>query len=69
MEYVQNHFEFIYKKILHHLNHGISFVKEGCLSALSALAEGAEDLFEPYYNEVMGIIFLILEQSHQPVFK
>jgi hypothetical protein len=52
-----------------HLDHGISFVKEACLSTLSALAEGAQTLFEPYYNDVMGIIFHIFEQSHQPVFK
>jgi len=39
------------------------------LSTLSALAEGAEKLFEPHYNDVMGIIFHIFEQSHQPIFK
>lgn len=49
---------------MYHLNNGISFVKEACLSTLSALAEGAQKLFEPYYNDVFNLIFMIFEQSH-----
>lgn len=51
------------------LKNGISFVKEACLSALSALAEGAPKLFEPYYNDVFNLIFQVFEHSHNPVFK
>lgn len=68
-DYILPHFELLYKKIMIYLDQGISFVKEACLSALSALAEGAEKLFEPFYNDVMKLIFVIFEQSHQPIFK
>ena len=40
-EQIAPHFNIIFQKIMYHLENGISFVKEACLSALSALAEGA----------------------------
>ena len=65
-EYIQPHFQYLYQCIMENLNNGISFVREACLSALSALAEGSESLFDPHYDEVMKIVFTILENSQQP---
>lgn len=44
---------------MYHLKNGISFVQEACLSTLSALAEGSEELFNPHYDEVTNLIFMV----------
>lgn len=44
-------------------------MKEASLSALSALAEGSQNLFDPHYDEVINLIFQVFQQSHNPAFK
>lgn len=53
---LKNHFQYIYEKILYWLQNGITFVKESCLSCLSALAEGSGELFFPFIEQTMKIL-------------
>lgn len=53
---LKNHFQYIYEKILFWLQNGITFVKESCLSCLSALAEGSGELFFPFIDQTMKIL-------------
>lgn len=59
-EQVNPHFTYIYQKIRFWLENGIGFVKEICLSTLSALAESSKLLFMPIYNEVMELLLHII---------
>lgn len=56
-DYIKSSFNYIYENIMTHLRNGISFVREACLSTLSALAEGSDELFDPHYNDVINLIF------------
>ena len=49
-EEIQPHFQTILAKIDYHLHNNIAFVKEACLSSISALAEGSGELFLPHYD-------------------
>ena len=59
-EQINPHFAYIYTKIRFWLENGIGFVKEICLSTLSALAESSKLLFMPIYNEVMELLLHII---------
>ncbi len=54
---------------MHHLNTGICFVKESCLSCLSALAEGAPLSFNPLYDQVMNFILSLFDQTRKSEYK
>jgi len=67
-EQVAPHFATLYQKIIGLLLNGIVYVKEACLSTLSALCEGAPELFKPTLPEVLGLIFNVLEAANKPEF-
>ena len=67
-EQASPHFNTLYQKIIGLLHNGIVYVKEACLSTLSALCEGAPNLFKPALPEVMGLIFNVLETANKPEF-
>ena len=66
---IEPHFIFIYQRIMYSLENSISFVKEACLSALSALCEGAGELFYSVYDQAMTTIFAVFAQSKSKVYK
>lgn len=67
-EQISAHFAVLYQKIIGLLLNGIVYVKEACLSTLSALCEGASDLFKQTLPEVMTLIFNVLESANKPEF-
>lgn len=67
-EQVAPYFTTLYQKIIGLLLNGIVYVKEACLSTLSALCEGAPDLFKPTLPEILGLIFNVLEAANKPEF-
>jgi hypothetical protein len=54
---VAPNFNFLYERLMFWLANGINYVREACLSTLSALCEGSGDLFFPVYDQAMGAIF------------
>jgi hypothetical protein len=62
-EYLVPNFQFMFDNIIAQLNNNILFVKEGCLSALSALAEGAKQTFKPFYDQIMQLVLRIFSNS------
>lgn len=58
---VQPHFAFIYERLMFWLSNGISYVREACLSALSALCEGSGDLFFSVYDQAMTAVFAVFQ--------
>lgn len=62
-------FSFIYERIMFWLANGIGYVKEACLSVLSALCEGSGDLFFPVYDQTMIAIFQVFAQAKSKVQK
>lgn len=54
-------FTVLCEKILSWLMNGIVYVREACLSALSALCEGAPDLFKVVLEQVMVTVFGVLQ--------
>lgn len=62
-EHIGNNFNFIYERIMFWLANGICYVKEACLSTLSALCEGSGDLFLPVYDQTMIAIFQVFAQA------
>lgn len=68
-EQIAPHFELLYARLIGWLTTGICFVKEAALSALSALCEGAPELFEHAVETLMAIIFDIFKNAKAPIFK
>lgn len=66
---VEKYFDTIYQRIVYNLEHGICYVKEICLSTLSALCEGSEDLFLPHYDQSIKLLFSVLACGAKPEFK
>ncbi len=68
-EHVAPHFQYLYTKIMHWIVNGIGYVKEACLSTLSALCEGSQELFHGVYDDVMRVIFDIFAGATKAEFK
>lgn len=68
-EQIAPHFDLLYAKLIGWLSNGICFVKEAALSALSALCEGAPELFENAVEPLMEIIFSIFKNAKAPIYK
>lgn len=59
----QENFNFIYERTMFWLANGIGYVKEACLSTMSALCEGSGELFFPVYDQTMVAIFQVFGHS------
>lgn len=68
-EQLAPHFDLLYAKMIGWLTGGICFVKEAALSAVSALCEGAPELFEAAIDPLMEIIFSIFKNANSGVYK
>ena len=68
-EQIAPHFELLYARLIGWLTNGICFVKEAALSALSALCEGAPELFEGALDTLMEIVFSIFKNAKAPIYK
>lgn len=68
-EQLAPHFQLLYTKMIGWLTEGICFVKEAALSAISALCEGAPELFEQAVDPLMEIIFNILKNANAGIYK
>lgn len=65
-EQIQPYFETLCQKIIHWLMNGIVYVREACLSTLSALCEGAPDLFRSVLDQVINTVFTVLRSIDKP---
>ena len=61
---IEKYLSTLYTKIIYQLDNGILYVKEACLSTLSALCEGANELFIPLYNQTIDKVFSIMKQAN-----
>lgn len=61
--------EQLYSRLYSWILNGISFVKEAGLSAMSALFEGAAGLLEPKLDEVMSVVFAVLQNANGNLLK
>lgn len=48
---------------------GISIVRENAVATFSAVAEAAEELYQPYFERSVPIIYEIMKTSNQPMYR
>lgn len=51
-------------KLLSLIDSGCSIVKENCMTAIASTAEAAKQFFNPYFNDIIPILFRVFNTYH-----
>ena len=68
-DYIAPYFELLYTKLYGWILNGSSFVKEAGLSAMSGLFEGASNLLLNQIDQLMSIVFTVIQKAQGPLLK